>query len=76
MKNPCKECLLVNNCTALCEEKTNLSHLLSTAITNYLKHGNFLDKNQVTLFNKYKKLDKENREDIATIHARTIRLKL
>ena len=34
MKNPCEECLVKANCTAICSEKTNYKVLIRNAILN------------------------------------------
>lgn len=52
MKNPCKECLLINNCTAICETKKNFRTLLENGIKNFTN-------NAKTLSDRDRKLQRE-----------------
>lgn len=35
MKNPCEECLVKVNCTAICPDKTNFKVWITTSVNNY-----------------------------------------
>ena len=79
MENPCKTCLLVNNCTAVCEAKENFQTLLKNAIKS---HGvwNWVNKikdnhPQYKLYRKWLRYKTENDSDIAAITGRASRLK-
>ncbi len=78
MNNPCKICLLVNNCTAICEDKENLQTLLKQAIRTYrlgITHSNRPTTDYVRRYNFWQKLDKENDREMEQITFRAYQLK-
>jgi hypothetical protein len=75
MKNPCKECLLVNNCTAVCEDKTNFQTLLKNALRNYGFGFQVRTNQDRALHRRWTKLKTENDLDMSRITGRAARLK-
>jgi len=76
MENPCKKCLLVNSCTAVCEDKTNLQTLLNRIMRQHGLGGwvhHISHPNKLYLF--WMNLKKENDLDVAVIVGRAERLK-
>jgi len=75
VRNPCKDCLLINNCTAVCEDKENFQTLLKQA----MRHNGFglrVGSNQNrALYKKWMTYKTENDLDIARISQRAARLK-
>jgi len=76
MKNPCKECLLINNCTAICWEKTNFKKLLENAMRSYGFGFRTCNSQHRKLYLYYKNLLEETRIEMAAINHRADRLKL
>ena len=75
MKNPCKECLLINNCTAICEDKKHLETLINNAMILYdygVKCESKEDKKRYTFWSE---LRLENEVDMLKIFRRVERLK-
>lgn len=78
MQNPCKTCLLINNCTAICEDKTNLQTLLKQAMHTYqteIRFNNNPTTDYVRRYNFWKKLKLQNAADILRIKMRARKLK-
>ena len=75
MKNPCKECLLINNCTAICEDKTNLKILTKNALQLYGYGLECKSKEDQKRYKFWVDLSLENRADILKIYRRAERLK-
>ncbi len=74
MENPCKKCLLVNNCTAICEAKTNFKTLLNNAIKQNIGF-NVRTSKHLALHRQWVELRTENNMDMANIIGRATRLK-
>jgi hypothetical protein len=75
MKNPCKECLLINNCTAICEEKNNLKTLIENAIQLYHFGLECKSKEDRKRYGFWMTLRSENEKDMLKIVNRAERLK-
>lgn len=75
MKNPCKECLLINNCTAICEEKKNFQTLLKNAMQRYGYGRNCTSKKDQKLYTLWIGLRVENEKDMLRIVNRSKMLK-
>jgi len=75
MKNPCKECLLINNCTAICEEKTNFQTLLRNAMVLYDYGLGCKSKEDKKRYDFWSALRIENEVDMLRIFKRVERIK-
>lgn len=75
MNNPCNKCLLINNCTAVCEDKENFQTLLKNAM-KLNGFGFKVRSNQNrALYKKWMSYKTENELDISRITGRASRLK-
>jgi len=75
MKNPCKECLLINNCTAICEDKENLQTLIRNAMQLYHYGLECRSKEDQKLYIFWTSLRVENEKDMLRIISRDKRIK-
>ena len=75
MKNPCKECLLINNCTAVCEAKANLDTLIKNAMQLYQYGFECKTKEDRKRYKFWTRLMLENKRDVLKISSRSKRLK-
>ena len=78
MQNPCKTCLLVNNCTVICEAKRNLQTLLKQTMHTYqteIRFNNNPTTDYVRRYNFWQKLKLQNDEDMLRIILRARKLK-
>jgi acid phosphatase class B len=78
MNNPCHTCLLVNNCTAICEAKENLQTLLKQTEQRYqfgVRYTNNPTTDYVKRYNFWRKLKRQNDEDMINIQVRARQLK-
>lgn len=75
MKNPCKECLLINNCTAICEDKKNLNTLIKNAMQLYDYGLECRSKEDIKRYDLWTKLRLENEADMLKIISRANSLK-
>jgi len=78
MNNPCKTCLLINNCTAICEDKENLQTLLKQTAGSYelgVRFSNVPSTDYIRRYNFWQKLNEENAEDMFRITLRARKLK-
>ena len=77
MQNPCHTCLLINNCTAICEAKENLRTLLKQTVHTYqigVRFDNTPSTDYIRRYNFWKKLQLQNNKDILRIIRRRQRL--
>ncbi len=79
MNNPCKECLVQVNCTAVCEDKENFQTLLENALKSY-GVWRWVNRNRSNdpLIQRYRKwlaYKQENENDMTRIVERANRLK-
>ncbi len=75
MKNPCDECLLINNCTAVCESKINFQTLLAEAIRRYNFGRVVMSNEDRKLHRLWIELRTESNFEISNIRLRAKRLK-
>jgi hypothetical protein len=75
MKNPCKECLLINNCTAICEDKTNFQTLLRNAMVLYDYGLECKSKESKKRYTFWSDLRLENEVEMLRIFRRVERIK-
>jgi len=75
MENPCKECLLINNCTAVCEDKENFKTLLTQAMRHYGFGFKVRSNQDRALHKRWTELQIENNLDMSRITGRASRLK-
>jgi len=75
MENPCKKCLLVNNCTAVCEDKENFQTLLKFAIRQHGFGFKVRAGQDRALYKRWMTYKTENDLDMARITGRASRLK-
>lgn len=75
MKNPCKECLLINNCTAVCEDKKNFQTLLKNAMQRYGYGFECRSKEDHKRYRFWTYLKAENERDMLKIVSRATMLK-
>lgn len=75
MKNPCKECLVQVNCTAVCPDKENFQVWLKNGIKQY-EYGRHATTPQLSkLFQSLVNMRSENSVDMVRIGQRATRLK-
>jgi len=75
VKNPCKDCLLIINCTAVCEDKENFQTLLKVAMKQF-GFGFKVSCNQDrALFKRWAELKTENELDMVEIRERAASLR-
>lgn len=78
MQNPCRTCLLVTNCTAICEAKENLRTLLKQTLHTYqigVRFTNTPSTDYIRRHNFWQKLKRENDAEIMQIRLRALKLK-
>ena len=75
MKNPCSECLVKVNCTAICPDKDNFRILLNNARQQYQQGFIASTPHLRKLYTNYVNLDHENAADIHRINCRKMRVK-
>lgn len=75
MINPCKECLVQVNCTAICPDKKNFQIWLKNGIEQY-SYGRLATTPHLRkLFNKMRDMQSENSVDMVRIGQRKAMLK-
>jgi len=77
MQNPYHTCMLINNCTAICEAKENLRTLLRQTVHTYqigVRFDNTPSTDYIRRYNFWKKLQLQNNEDMLRIILRRQRL--
>lgn len=75
MQNPCKKCLLQNNCSEICDSKINFKTLVDNALKSYMVYRKKSIDRQFELYKKWYGYKKENDDDFQRINKRALILK-